>query len=155
MAAAIALPLAPAAAQMREATLPEIFETYNDCFAATRTGDMSVASLEELGWSRATLQSDDGQAVEDGPIIYGHAERAPIIILSALEGEGVCMVNARIDSFDVFEEFKKAFGGKLPQADENGAIFFVAEGQPVQIAPTGSREAPALRLAVFTARESN
>ncbi|KEO92651.1 hypothetical protein EH32_15450 [Erythrobacter litoralis] len=150
------MPIAPAAAeQMREAALPEIFETFNDCFAATESGGISVASLEGRGWSRATLRSGDGEVIEGGPIFYGHAERAPIIILSTLEGQGVCMVNARIESFEVFEQFKQAFGGKLPPADDEGTITFMAEGRPVQIAPTGSREAPALRLAVLTERESN
>ena len=140
---------------MREAALPEIFESYNDCFAATKSGEISVSSLEALGWSRATMRASNGEPIEGGPIIFGHSARKPIIILSALEGEGVCMVNARINSFKTFNELKQAFGGKLPEPDENGSITFFAEGHPVQIAPTGSREAPAMRLAVFTPRESN
>lgn len=145
---------APATAQMREAALPEIFESYNDCFAATESGEISISSLEALGWSRATIRSSDGEPIENAPLIFGHSERKPIIIMSALEGEGVCMVNARIESFEVFEEFKQAFGGKLPEPDKQGSISYFAQGHPVQIAPTGSREAPALRLAVLTPKES-
>lgn len=155
LAAAFALPVTPAAAQMREAALTEVFESYNDCFAATRGGSISVPALEGLGWKRATVQTGNGEPIQEGPVFFGHPERAPLIILNAVEGEGFCMVNARIESFAVFEEFKQAFGGQLPKAAENGAITFLAEGQAVQIAPTGSREAPALRLAVFTPRKSN
>ncbi|EAQ30549.1 hypothetical protein NAP1_07215 [Erythrobacter sp. NAP1] len=150
-----ALLAAPASAQLREAALPEIFESYNDCFAATESGSISTSSLEDLGWARATMRDGDGNTVEDGPIIYGHGERAPIIILSDLSGDGICMVNARIESFDTYEEFKAAFGGKLPDANEKGEILFSAQGHIVQIAPTGSREAPAMRLVVGTRTENN
>ena len=149
-----ALFASPATAQLREAQLPEIFASYNDCLVATKSGEISVSSLEALGWSRATMRTSDGNPIADGPIIFGHSDRSPIIILSALQGEGVCMVNARIERFEVFEEFKQALGEKLPKPDKNGSITFFVEGQPVQIAPTGSRKAPALRLAVLTPRKS-
>ncbi len=141
---------APAAAQLREAALPDIFESYNACFAATESGSIAPGSLEELGWARATMTDGDGNAIQDGPIIYGHGERAPLIILSGLEGEGVCMVSAKIESIETFEEFKAAFGDALPEPNENGEILFSAQGHIVQIAPTGSREAPAMRLVVGT-----
>ncbi|MBX7482699.1 hypothetical protein [Qipengyuania qiaonensis] len=153
--AALTLPAAPASAQMREAALPEIFESYNDCFAATESGAISIASLESNGWARASMSDGDGEKVEGGPIIYGHTERAPLIILNETEGAGVCMVNARIKSFKVFEEFKAAFGDRLPKPDDEGSITFFADGQAVQMAPTGSREAPALRVAVLTPRKSS
>lgn len=155
LASTLTLPIAPASAQMREAKLPDIFESYNDCFAATEGGSISLPALENLGWKRATMRKGDGEEIDGGPIIYGHGKRAPIIILSALEGEGACMVSARIKSFKVLEEFKQAFGGKLSKADESGTITFLAEGQAVQIAPAGSRKAPALRLAVLTPRKSS
>ena len=142
-------------AQLREAELPEIFASYNDCFAATKTGSISVESLEKLGWKRAVMRAADGKEIEDGPIIFGHAERSPIIMFDALEGKGICMVNARIKSFDVFEGFKQAFGGKLPPASEDGTTTYVANGQLVQIAPTGTREAPALRLIVEKFKREN
>ncbi len=146
---------APAAAQLREAPLPEIFQSYNDCFAATESGQIDSAALIELGWDRATMRDGDGNAIEGGPIIFGHAERRPVILLSALEGDGVCVVSARIESFEVFETFTEAFGGKLPAPNDEGAITFSAQGHVVQIAPTGSSEEPSLRLVVGTKREAS
>ena len=146
---------APAAAQLREASLPEVFESYNACFKATESGSIAPGSLEDLGWARATMSDSDGNAVEGGPIIYVHGEQAPLIILSGLEGEGVCMVSAKIDSFARLEEFKAAFGDALPAPNDKGEILFSAQGHIVQIAPTGSRDAPAMRLVVGTRRESN
>lgn len=146
---------APAAAQLREAPLPQIFESYNDCFAATESGAIDVASLTSLGWARATMSDGDGNPIEGGPIIFGHAERSPIIILSALEGNGVCMVNARIESFDVMKQFTDAFGGRLPAPDDEGKITFRAQGHIVQIAPAGTMEKPSLRLVVGTKAETN
>ncbi len=149
-----ALLAAPASAQLREAALPDILQSYKDCFAATDSGSISASSLEELGWARATMRDGDGSTIEGGPIIYGHSERAPIIILSNLSSDSFCVVNARIESFDTYNEFKAAFGGKLPDANENGEILFGAQGRIVQIAPTGSREAPAMRLVVGTRTEN-
>ncbi len=140
---------------MREAPLPEIFESYNDCFAATETGAINTDALRDLGWVRATMTDDDGNSVDDGPIIFGHTQRTPLIMLSGLDGEGVCMVSARIESFDVFEEFMAAFGGNLPDPDGDGAITYSAQGHIVQIAPTGSRDKPSLRLVVGTPMERN
>ena len=152
--ASLALLAVPAAAQLRPAPLEEIFESYNDCFAATNGGSLAPAELEKLGWTRATITGDDGEAVADAPIIFGHGERAPIIMLSNLEGEGICLVNARIEGFEVFDEFKAAFGGKLPKPKKNGEITYQAEGRVVQIAPTGSSDKPSLRLVVGTRMES-
>ncbi len=153
LSALFALGAAPAAAEMRAAPVGEIFESYNDCFAATNGGTLDPTELEKLGWSRATISSD-GKAVEDGPIIYGHGQRAPIILLSGTGGAGICIVNARIKSFAVFEEFTAAFGGKLHKPNKDGEITFMAEGRPVQIAPTGSRDKPAMRLVVMTPTEN-
>jgi hypothetical protein len=145
----------PSQAQLREAPLPQIFESYNDCFTATESGAIDTDALNGLGWARASMTDGDGEAIEGGPIIFGHADRAPLIILSGLEGDGVCIVNARIESFDVFEEFKAAFGGNLPGPEENGAITYSAQGHIVQIAPTGSRDKPSIRLVVGTPVERN
>ncbi|WP_188641484.1 hypothetical protein [Blastomonas marina] len=150
-----ALFVAPASGQMRVAELGEVYESYNDCFAVTETGSIDPAALAAAGWQRATMSNGDGGEIEDGPIIFGHLERAPIIMLSALEGEGACIVIARIKNLKAFEQFKSAWGGKLPQPNKDGEISFFAEGRAVQMAPTGSRKEPSLRLAVGTRMESN
>lgn len=146
---------APAAAQLREAPLPQIFESYNDCFAATESGAIETSALESHGWARATMTDGEGNPIEGGPIIFGHSDRAPILLLSGLEGDGVCIVNARIESYAIFDQFKDAFGGKLPEPDADGAITYGAKGHIVQIAPTGSTEKPSLRLVVGTKAETN
>ncbi|WP_337660975.1 hypothetical protein [Erythrobacter sp. Alg231-14] len=128
----------------------QIFETYNDCFAATENGSIDTAALGSLGWALARMTTDDGRDVEGAPIIFGHGERAPIILLSATEGDGFCIVMARVENSEVFDQFKQAFGSDLPDPDENGAITFFAQGHVVQIAQTGSRDEPSVRLAVGT-----
>lgn len=145
----------PAQAQLREAPLLQIFESYNDCFAATESGKIDTAALTSLGWARATMTDGNGKRIDDGPIIFGHKDRSPIIFLSALEGDGVCIVNARIESFDIFTSFTDAFGGNLPEPDDEGAITYSAQGHIVQIAPTGSKDKPSLRLVVGTKSETD
>ena len=153
--AAILITLAvaqPASAQLRPSPLAEIYQSYNDCFKVATKGGIKTDVLKPLGWSRATL-SQDGKNVADGPIIYGHATRAPLIMLSAEKGGGLCIVMARLESTASFEEFKKAWGGKLPAPDAEGAISFSAEGQIVQLRQTGSTKEPSLSIAVMTPME--
>lgn len=154
-AAVAALTVAPASAQMRVAGLGEVYESYNDCFAATETGSLDPDALGSAGWQRGALSNSGSENIEDEPIIFGHASRAPIIMLSALEGEGACIVVARIETSDVFEQFTSAWGEKLPKPNEDGEISFFADGRAVQMAPTGSRNEPSLRVAVGTRMESN
>ena len=151
--AGAALAATPAAAQMEPAPVAEVFASYNDCFAATNTASLAPAELEARGWERATIENRQGEKVGDAPIIYGHAARAPLILLNALQGQGVSVVSARIASPAVFEEFKAAFGGRLPKPDKDGEITYQAEGRIVRIAQTGSREKPSLKLVVGTRME--
>jgi hypothetical protein len=152
--AGAALGAVPAAAQTGTAPVRQVFETYNDCFAATNTASLAPAELEKLGWQRASVESSKGDKITDAPIIFAHADRSPLILLSGLEGQGICVVTARIESYAVFDEFKAAFGDKLPRPDKKGNITYQAEGRIVQIAPTGSPEKPSLKLVVGTRMES-
>jgi hypothetical protein len=146
--------VAPAAAQLRPSPLGDIYESYNDCFKVATKDGINPGVLGSLGWSRATISSNDGKKVPDGPIIYGHGKRAPLIMLSAEKGEGVCIVVARLETSASFEEFKRAWGGKLPAPDAEGATSFSAEGHIVQLRQTGSQREPGLSIAVMTPMES-
>ncbi len=155
-AAAIAtLAVAPANAQMRVAELGEVYQSYNDCFAVTDTGSLNPDALSAAGWQRATMSDGKGKPIEDSPLIFGHPERAPLVLLSALEGQGACIVVARIENLKAYDQFKSAWGGKLPKPNKDGEISFIAQGRAVLMAPTGSRKEPRLRLAVGTRMESN
>ncbi len=134
---------------MREAPLPEIFGSYNDCFAATDSGSLSPSELEEKGWVKGDWDAD----VDQGPFVYGHGERAPIILLTNLEGDGMCIVVARIKGKETYEGFKSAFGGKLPEPNAEGAIFYRANNRIVRLALTGTEDEPSMSLAVSTPAE--
>lgn len=148
------LAASPAAGQMTPASLGDIVASYNDCFAATNTASLAPSELEKLGWQRATIQSSTGEKIADAPIIYGHTARSPLIMLNALEGQGVCVVTARIESLAAFDAFKAALGGQLPRPERNGEVTYQAEGRIVQIAPTGSSDKPSVKLVVGTRMES-
>ena len=145
----------PVAAQLRPSPLGDIYESYNDCFKVATKDGLKPEIMPSLGWSRATISSKDGKAVAAGPIIFGHSKRKPLIVLSAERGEGLCIVMARLESASAFEDFKKAWGGKLPKPDSEGAISFFAEGHIVQLRQTGSRQEPSLSIAVMTSTRSN
>ena len=149
-AAALAV---PAGAQLRPSPLGGIYESYNDCFKVATKDGLSQDNLRSLGWSRATI-SKDGKPKEGGPIIYGHSKRVPLIMLSDEQGDGLCIVMAKLESANSFDEFIKPWGGKLPEPDADGAISFSADGHIVQLRKTGTAQAPSLSIAVMTPMES-
>jgi hypothetical protein len=145
---------APTTAQLRPSPLGDIYESYNDCFKVATKDGMDPNVLGSLGWSRATVSSKDGNKADSQPIIYGHTKRAPLILLTVERGNGLCIIMARLKNSGSFEEFKKAWGGKLPAPDAQGAISFSAEGHVVQLRQTGSAQEPSLSIAVMTPVES-
>ena len=144
---------APASGQLRPSPLGEIYESYNDCFKVATKDGIKPDELKPLGWVRATASSKDDKKIDDAPIIYGHGKRAPTIMLSAEKGGGLCIVMARLESTASFDELTKAWGGKLPAPDEDGAISFSAEGHIVQLRRTGSAREPSLSIVVMTPME--
>ena len=151
IAAAVAW-TSPAAAELPVSPLKDIYESYNDCFKVATKDGLKVEALGPLGWSRATV-SKDGEAVAGAPIIYGHADRKPVILLSAEQGDGLCIVMARLETAKSFDEFKGAWGGKLPAPDKEGAIHFFEDGQAVRLQRTGTAAQPAMAIAVMTPPE--
>ena len=151
-AAALAL-TAPASAELPVSPLRDIYVSYNDCFKVAAKGGMKPEVLATLGWSRATMSSG-GKPVADGPMIYGHAKRAPIIILSADKGDGLCIVMARLETTKAYEEFMSAWGGKLPKPAADGTITFFAEGHPIMLKRTGSTQKPSMTISVMTPMET-
>lgn len=143
---------ASASADIPVSPLGDIYESYNDCFKIASKQGMKPEVMAGLGWSRATV-SKDGKPVADAPLIYGHTKRKPIIMLSAEKGEGLCIVIARLESATAFEEFKGAWGGKLPAPDKEGSINFFAEGHPIMLKQTGSADKPAMTISVLTPME--
>lgn len=148
--AATLLVASPAQAQLKDAPVSDIFESYNDCFAATAGGEVSVAALEDLEWELGDWEEGD----DDMPLVFSHPERAPIIMLTADEGDGLCVVIARTENEKTYETFVGAFGGKLPAPDANGVIYYTVKGHIVRLAQTGTAEEPGMTLAVGTLAEN-
>ena len=150
---AAALPLAaPAGAELPVSPLKDIYESYNDCFKVAAKDGLKLEALGPLGWSRATV-SKDGKPVDKAPILYGHASRKPVILLSAEKGDGLCVYSKWGAKGRSSEDFKAAWGGKLPAPDKEGAIYFFEDGQPVRLQQTGTAEQPAMAIAVMTPPE--
>jgi len=125
--------------------LSEIYESYNDCFAATDNGQLTPEALTQRGWTRAT--SSDGQT--NSLSFYGRADRAPIITLSGDKNGGICIVMARFKDVSEVRKFLSAWGDKLP-AFKDGQLSFFAEGHPIMFRQAGSQTEPRLNLIVGT-----
>jgi hypothetical protein len=130
-----------AAAQLPVAPLPDIYESYNDCFVATAEG-VDSSKLDHLGWKRVQI---DGKPSAD-PAIFGHDKRAPLILMSGKGNEGMCAVVARLESAAAFDELVSAWQGI--KFDKKGEASFFAERHPIIVTKTGTRDAPAVRLVV-------
>ena len=128
-----------AAAQMRVAPLTDIYESYNDCFAATKSG-IDAGALESRGWARATVDREPAT----NPAIFGHGARAALVML---EGDGhkrICIVMARLENDEAFSQRVSAWDGL--RFDYGGDAWFSVDGHPVSIARTGSTAEPSVRL---------
>ena len=143
----------PASAELPVSPLGDIYESYNDCFKVATKDGIQPSALTPLGWKQAQV-SGSGKPKAGELIIYGHGSRKPIIMLSAPSGDGICIVMARLENGRAFEEFKSAWGGKLPKPDDKGAITFFAEGHPIQLRQTGTADKPAMSIVVGTPAKS-
>ncbi len=141
------LSAASASAQLRPSPLGDIYASYVDCFKVATKDGLKPDVLTTLGWSRATVE---GQSAADKPIFFGRSDRAPLILLSAEQGQGLCIVLARLEDLAAFENFKSAWGGKLPQPDKDGVIYFRAEGHLIRLQRTGTAKEPNMTIAVQT-----
>ncbi len=137
----------PSFAEIPVSPLKDLYESYNDCFKVATKDGIKPEVLASLGWQRATV-TGGGRPKADEPIIFGHSARKPIMMLSSPQGDGICIVMARLESRQAFEEFKSAWGGKLPKPDDKGAITFFAEGHPIQLRQTGTADKPAMSIVV-------
>jgi hypothetical protein len=143
----------PAVADIRPSPLGDIYASYNDCFKVMTKDGVRPEVLGTLGWSPAS-PSASGKPRKDGPALFAHPQRAPVIMLSSNPGEGICIVMARLERVAAFEEFKSAWGGQLPKPNRDGVIFFQAEGHPIRLQQTGSRQEPSLTIAVMPPSEN-
>ena len=127
----------------RVGPIEEIYESYNDCFAATQGAEIDAEKLVELGWSRAQSEGEG----DDSPIFFARTDRAPLIMLSAPRGRGVCVVMAGFDSTKSMRKFLGAWGDGLPEF-KDGQLGFFAEGHPIIFKQAGSQKKPRLNLVV-------
>jgi hypothetical protein len=143
---------APSAAELPVAPIADISSSFRDCLRVAAPSGFAPGALESAGWARATISTQDG-TVPDGPPIYGHAQRAPLILL--MPEERICTVMARVESVDAVTELGHAWKAELPKPDNEGMIIFSASGRPVVIRQTGTSEKPSLSISVLVPAENS
>ena len=141
---------APAAAELPVAPLIDIYESYNDCFKVATKDGLKPDMLATLGWQRATSTDKDGKPTSEGPVIYGNVKRKAVMFFSAEKLGITCTIAARLENAAAFDEFKKAWGGKLPAPDKDGIIGFLVGDQPVALRRTGTADKPTMAISVMT-----
>ena len=144
------LPALPAQAQLRPATADHIGEAVGRCIAATSTAGLNLERLAEGGWQRAKTQS--GEEKVDAPIpIYGKAGNRAVIIAAPTEAAPACIVTARIEHFDVVSATTQGMSRALkvsPMKSEGNETYWRYGPLIIQLAATGTREKPGIRVGV-------
>ncbi|WP_265564306.1 hypothetical protein [Sphingomicrobium arenosum] len=135
----------------RVGPLEDIYQSYNDCFAATSDGVLNPAALTDLGWREA----EQSGGASDGPSFFSHSDRAPLLLVNGSDnGGGICVVMAAFSDVASINQFLSAWGENFP-AFEDGQVSFFAEGQPILFRLAGTQDKPRLNLVVGTATETN
>lgn len=143
---------APASAQDgaldRIGPLEDVYESYNDCFAATENGSIDKNALIERGWSASEVDAEGAMLT-----MFARSDRAPTLMTNHDGGMGMCVVMARFEDVASINRFLSAWEGKLP-AFEDGETVFSAKGRPIIFRLAGTQQEPRLNLVVGTPTET-
>ena len=145
---------APAFAQasLQPAEPAEIASAVATCVAAARPGSVDSGVLTGQGWAKGEAADQDGKAIELPFDVYARKGAKVMITARNADGNGMCSVVARIDRMEtaprVADALSTQFKVKPFQADKEGILWF-ADRRIVQLAATGDRSKPGVRVSVM------
>jgi hypothetical protein len=149
----------PALAQasaLRPAAPAHVVTGLSACIAAMRPGGgVEQSKLTGAGWRKGTAEDAKGKAMPMPFAIYGRKD-ANVVLLTDPAGKGACTVLARIERPESAPAVVQALAAHLkaqPKRDKNNNLIWLAGRTAVQLAATGDRAKPALRVAVIQLAE--
>jgi hypothetical protein len=150
--------LAGSAAALAEASFlqpaepVEIVSAASTCLAAAKPGTVDAAMLTGQGWAKGQASDKQGKAVDLPFDAYTRKDGRVMITTQIADGNGMCSVVARIDRIEMASALANAlsaeFKSKPFQADREGILWF-ADRRIVQLAATGDRSKPSVRISVM------
>ena len=140
------------APSLEPATPAEIVSAASTCLAAAKPGSVDAAVLAAAGWTKAEASDEGGKAVALPFDLYARKGAKVMITARNADGNGMCTVVARIDRVEsasaIANALTAAFKVKPFQADKEGILWF-ADNRIVQLAATGDRSKPGVRVSVM------
>lgn len=140
------------ASGLEPATSAEIVAAATTCHAAAKPGSVDAAVLAAAGWVKAEASDEGGKAVALPFDVYARKDAKVMITARNADGNGMCTVVARIDRVEsagaIANALTAAFKVKPFQADKEGILWF-ADNRIVQLAATGDRSKPGVRVSVM------
>jgi hypothetical protein len=139
-------------AALQPAAPPEIVAAASTCLAAAKPGSVDAAALTARGWAKGEASDGSGKAVKLPFDAFSRKDGKVVIIVAAADGNGMCSVVARIDRVETASAVANALSAEFKvkpfQADKEGIIWF-ADGRLVQLAATGDRSKPSVRISLM------
>ena len=142
--------VAPAHAQMRPAAADDIIAAIDACRSAAGSGGVDETRLTGAAWQAETFGSKERPTETPLRIYAKRGNNAVLMFTRDASGPGVCIVTARIrstaDAPLVANQISSRFGAPIQAAPQE--VTWRAERHILQLAPTGNRNAPSLRIGV-------
>ena len=130
-------------------SMDEIMSGTRSCMSATSSTSVDEQKLQADGWHHATVSSN-GKPVGNGLSFYGR--NGLLLFLDKSAPTPLCAFSARVatraDFLKLQAAMAAAYGGSVG-TDPNGEyVFMTADHHIIDLAPSGTNERPAVRMAV-------
>jgi hypothetical protein len=129
--------------------IDEIMSGTRSCLSATSSTGVDEQKLQSEGWHHATLSSN-GKPIENGLTSYGKG--GLLMILSKTAATPLCALSARIAAGPDYLKLQAAmatlYGGSAGTDPDGEYVFMTTDHHIIDLAPTGSNDSPAVRVAV-------
>jgi hypothetical protein len=137
----------------------EIAAAVGTCVAATKPAGADAGVLAAQGWKKATATSASGKPLATPFSVYGREGGKTLITVSKAKKRGdLCTVMARIESTDTAKPVVEALSAELkakPGKIEQSEVYWFAGRKVVQLASTGDRSKPSVRISVMQLPEKS
>ena len=161
LASALVATAAPVLAQggvagLKPATPADIVSAASSCIAAVGPTGTDQAVLLAQGWTKATM-TRNGKAVEPPLGIYGR-KSGNVVLMIGPNGKtgGLCNVVARVERIETASAVASSLSTQLnskPAKTEPGSVYWFRGSKIVQLATTGDRAKPSVRISVMQMSE--
>ncbi|MEM9032828.1 MAG: hypothetical protein AAGB18_09285 [Pseudomonadota bacterium] len=143
----------PAQAQRYVASLLDLDEARQTCFAATEQSEVDRLVIATSGWRPMKLVDDiTGEQSLSDAIYYHPGSRALIV---AVPDKSTCTARALVASMTEFETYAEQFSEMNPERTESGGYLFCSSGRATLLRLTSTPNGPVILATYKTKPETH